>query len=179
MRRLPAAALALLVLGGAAACSDDDGGDDAASSSTTAAEVTTTTTTEAEVTTTTEAEATTTTAAEPVATTSTTEAPLDEGDGPAIPSDPAEYATALIRAWELGDAPVAEVFATDDAFNALFAFEGGGAPGVWQLVQCEGAAGSSYCTFNAGGDPSLVVRVLNELASQSAPDAVIEVTETG
>jgi hypothetical protein len=50
---------------------------------------------------------------------------------------------------------------------------------VWQLVGCEGAAGSSYCTFNAGGDPTLVVRVVNEVAAQSGPDAVIEVLEQG
>ena len=179
MRR--AAAIALLLLAGA--CSDDDGGDEAATTST-AEVVTTTTTTAAETTTTATpaVDATTTTAEvveEATTTTATTEPPLDEGDGPAIPSDPAEYATALIRAWELGDAPVAEVFATDDAFDQLFAFEGAGAPGVWQLVGCEGAAGSSYCTFDAGGDPTLVVRVLNEVASRSGPDAVVEVTEQG
>jgi hypothetical protein len=173
MRRLPAAALSLLLL--TAACSDDGGDEEAEATTTTGAEATSTTTDDG-TTSTTEAEATTTTVAPAVA---TTEPPLDEGDGPAIPSDPAEYATALIRAWELGDAPVAEVFATDDAFNQLFAFEGAGAPGVWQLVSCDGAAGSSYCTFNAGGDPTLVVRVLNEVAAQSGADAVIEVTEQG
>ena len=68
-----------------------------------------------------------------------------------------------------------EVFATDEAFDQLFAFEGVGTPGTWQLVACEGAAGSSFCTFTAGGDPTLTVRVLNELASQSSPDAVVEV----
>lgn len=177
MRRLPAAALSLLLL--TAACGDD-GDDEGAESTTTTAEASTTTAAGADATTsTTVAEATTTTAAPVPATTATTEPPLGEGDGPAIPSDPAEYATALIRAWELGDAPVAEVFATDDAFDQLFAFEGAGAPGVWQLVRCEGAAGSTYCTFNAGGDPTLVVRVSNELAAQSSPDAVTEVTEQG
>lgn len=177
MRRLPAAALALLLLVGAA-CSDDGGDEDADASSTTTTAVDETTTTAAEATTTTAVEATTTTAP-PAEPTTTTEAPLDEGDGPAIPSDPEAYATALIRAWELGDAPVAEVFATDDAFNQLFAFEGGGAPGVWQVTSCEGAAGSTYCTFSAGGSATLTVRVLNELAAQSSPDAVIEVIEQG
>jgi hypothetical protein len=176
MRRLPAAALSLLLL--TAACADD-GDDEGAEATTTTAEASTTTSEAAVTTSTTTGEATTTTAAPVPATTATTEPPLGEGDAPAIPSDPAEYATALIRAWELGDAPVAEVFATDDAFNQLFAFEGAGAPGVWQLVRCEGAAGSTYCTFNAGGDPTLVVRVVNELAAQSSPDAVTEVTETG
>jgi hypothetical protein len=159
-----------------AACSDD--GDGEADATTTTEAEATTTTTEAEVTTTTtSAEASTTTVA--AAATTTSEPPLDEGDGPAIPSDPEAYATALIRAWELGDAPVAEVFATDDAFNQLFAFEGGGAPGIWQVTSCEGAAGSTYCTFSAGGDATLTVRVLNELAARSSPDAVIEVIEQG
>jgi hypothetical protein len=46
-------------------------------------------------------------------------------------------------------------------------------------MQCEGAAGSSYCTFNAGGDPTIVVRVGNEAASQGAQHAVIEVQVQG
>ena len=170
------AALALTLLLLAGACSDDGDDEDAGATTTTVAEGTTTTS-NAETTTTAAVEATTTTAA--TAPTPTTEPPLDEGDGPAIPSDPEAYATALIRAWELGDAPVAEVFATDDAFNQLFAFEGGGAPGIWQVTFCEGAAGSTYCTFSAGGDATLTVRVVNELAAQSSPDAVTEVFEQG
>ena len=179
MRRLPAAAFALLLLSGVA-CSDDDGGETAEATTTTVVEATTTTTeAEAATTTTAEVEDPTTTVSAAPDPTAPTEPPLGEGDGPAIPSDPEAYATALIRAWELGDAPVAEVFATDDAFNQLFSFEGGGAPGIWQVTACEGAAGSSYCTFSAGGSATLTIRVLNELASQSAPDAVVEVIEQG
>ena len=138
MRRLPAAAFALLLLSGVA-CSDDDGGETAEATTTTVVEATTTTTeAEAATTTTAEVEDPTTTVSAAPDPTAPTEPPLGEGDGPAIPSDPEAYATALIRAWELGDAPVAEVFATDDAFNQLFSFEGGGAPGIWQVTACEG-----------------------------------------
>lgn len=94
------------------------------------------------------------------------------------PTEPDAYATALIEAWSTGDAATAEVLATDEAFDALFAFESGG-PGTWALDGCEGAAGSSYCTFRAGGDPTVVVRVLNEPASQGQPDAVTEVQVDG
>jgi hypothetical protein len=162
VRRTGTAVLGLaLVLG--AACSDDDGdGDDGVALEDVPG-----------------GETTTTTAAPSTTARPTTSTEPEETDGPAIPSDPAAYATLLIRAWEQFDAPTAELLATDEAFDTLFAFESGGPDAGWELVACEGAAGSSFCTFSAGGDPQVIVRVANETASQSGPDAVTEVRVEG
>ncbi len=147
----------LLVL--AVSCGDDGG------ESTTTTEASTSTSVVETTTSTTSAPATTTTV--PAATTTT--AP-DEG----IPTDPEAYAVAFVEAWEIGDQGRALELGTHAAVDTIFAYDSGGA-GTWSLVQCEGAAGSSYCTFNAGGDPTIVVRVGNEAASQGMPGAVTEV----
>ena len=139
----------------AGACGDDDD----ASTTTTTAEATTTT-----------LEATTTTI-EP--TTTTTEATTTTTEG-SLPTNAEDYATALIEAWERGDLDTASTLATADALDTLFSQEGGGA-GTWSLEMCEGAAGSTYCTFGAGGDPRVIVRVANEAASLGQPEAVTEV----
>jgi hypothetical protein len=68
------------------------------------------------------------------------------------------------------------VFGTQAAVDAIFAFEGGG---TWSVTSCEGAAGSTYCTFSAGGDPTVVVRVGNEAAAQGQHQAVTEVQVSG
>jgi hypothetical protein len=47
------------------------------------------------------------------------------------------------------------------------------------VTSCEGAAGSTYCTFTAGGDGTIVVRVGNEAAAQAQHQAVTEVQVTG
>jgi hypothetical protein len=85
---------------------------------------------------------------------------------------------AFVGAWEQGDQDRALELGTSAAVDTIFAYDSGGAGG-WSFVQCEGAAGSSYCTFNAGGDPTIVVRVGNEAASQGAPHAVTEVQVQG
>lgn len=156
--------LAVLVAGVAlvlAACGSD-GGDDG-TTTTTAAPTTTT----AAPTTTTAASATTTTGAVP--TTATTAAT-------GLPTDPEAYATAFVQAWSSGDQATALELGTQSAVDAIFAYEGGG---TWSLVSCEGAAGSSFCTFTAGGDPTVVVQVGNEAASQGQPQAVTSVQVSG
>jgi hypothetical protein len=96
----------------------------------------------------------------------------------ALSTDPAEYASALVRAWERGDETAAGLLATDGAVQVLFSREGGGA-GTWSLRGCEGAAGSSYCTFTAGGTPTVIVRVGNEAVSLGQPHAADEVRFEG
>ncbi len=150
----------LVVLG--AACGSD-GSDEA---TTTTAEATTTTTL-APATPTSAASVPTTAAP---ATTSTTVGAVE------LPTDPQAYATAFVEAWASGDQATALVLGTQSAVDAIFAFEGGG---TWTLVGCEGAAGSSFCTFNAGGDPTVVVQVGNEAASQGQQHAVTGVTVDG
>lgn len=161
-RRTAAAALAL-VLAVAAGCGDgDDAGDEPTTTSTPAG-----------------TSAPTTVPATVPATEPTVPGAGDgEGDGPGIPTDPAAYATALVEAWATGDTATARVLATQEAVDALFAYDPGG-PGLWQLEGCEGAAGSSYCTFRAGGDPTVVVRVGNEAAAHASPEAVTEVRVSG
>lgn len=156
MRRwFPVLVAGLLVV--AASCGDDDGGS-------------TTTTEEA---TSTSAVVTTTSTTSPVPAATTTP-PTTPTTGAALPTDPEAYAVAFVEAWASGDHDRALDLGTPGAVDAIFAYDSGG-PGLWSLVQCEGAAGSSYCTFNAGGDPTIVVRVGNEAASQGAPGAVTEV----
>ncbi len=156
---LLAVGLAGLVVVGAACGSD--GGD---GTTTTTAEATTTL---APATPTTAASVPTTAA--PATTTTTAGAVL-------IPTNPEDYATAFVFAWAAGDQATALVLGNQSAVDAIFAFEGGGS---WTLVGCEGAAGSSFCTFNAGGDPTIVVQVGNEAASQGQPHAVTGVTVDG
>jgi hypothetical protein len=84
----------------------------------------------------------------------------------------------LIKAWERGDRDAAATFATPDALETLFSREGGG-EGTWSLEDCDGAMGSTYCTFSAGGEPSVIVRVENEAVTIGEAQAVFEVTFEG
>lgn len=153
------AALALVLT----ACGSDGGDEDA------------TTTTTAEVTTTTAAPTTATTAAAPPTTAAPSPSTTTAGG---LPTDPTAYATAFVQAWEVGDQATALELGTQSAVDSIFAFESGGA-GAWSLTSCEGAAGSSFCTFTAGGDPTVVVQVGNDAASQGQPQAVTSVQVTG
>ena len=95
---------------------------------------------------------------------------------PTISMGPAPYATAFVEAWASGDRTTAELLGSPDAVDTIFSREGGGS---WVLSECEGAAGSSYCTFTAGGDPTVIVRVMNEAAQLAQPHAVAEVRFEG
>lgn len=121
---------------------------------------------------------TTTTAAPTTSTTTappTTAAPATSTTtAGGLPTDPDAYATAFVQAWEVGDQATALELGTQSAVDSIFAFESGGA-GSWSLETCEGAAGSSFCTFTAGGDPTVVVQVGNDAASQGQPQAVTSV----
>lgn len=93
-----------------------------------------------------------------------------------VPTGAEAYATAFVEAWSTGDRATAELLGTADAVDTVFSGEGGG---TWTLTGCEGAAGSSYCTFSAGGDPTVIVRVMNEAAQRAQPHAVGEVRFEG
>ena len=69
------------------------------------------------------------------------------------------------------------MLAVPAAVETLFSYEPAedGADPTWAIQVCEGAAGSSYRTVRAGGDPKIVVRVTNEAASQGEPHALTEV----
>jgi hypothetical protein len=110
---------------------------------------------------------------------STTEPASSDTTEPTIPASNAEeYVDALIAAWTSGDRDFAEELAVPTAVETLFSYEPAedGVEPTWAIEVCEGAAGSSYCTVGAGGDAKIVVRVMNEAASQGAEQAVTEVT---
>jgi hypothetical protein len=87
------------------------------------------------------ATATTTTTSSSTSTTSTTTEPA------AFPSDAAAYTGELVRAWGVGDRTEAARFASPSAVDALFAFADPGGP-RWDLQGvCEGAGGTTYCSY--------------------------------
>ena len=91
-----------------------------------------------------------------------------------FPTSSDNYAGALIEAWERGDRDTAARFAEPNALETLFSREGGGA-GSSLLVDCDGAMGSTYCTFNNADGSAVTLRVSNE-AVIAGPNAVVEVT---
>jgi hypothetical protein len=88
-----------------------------------------------------------------------------------IPGSARDYAAAFVTAWAQRDKPRAEQLATSTVVTTTFASS---VPTPPTLEGCEGAAGSSYCTYE-GDEYTMTVRVLNEMASQRQPHAVTEV----
>ncbi|MDQ1103351.1 hypothetical protein QE364_001627 [Nocardioides zeae] len=90
-----------------------------------------------------------------------------------LPTDAQEYAQALIDAWQAGDRAAAERLVRDpDEVDDLF--DEDDLTGDPVFAMCEGAAGSSYCTWNGTGY-DIVVRVANEAASAGQEGAISEV----
>jgi hypothetical protein len=85
------------------------------------------------------------------------------------PATPAEYATAIFAAWRGGDQAVVEDLADPTVAEVL----GGRAPEAadgWEGPQCEGAAGSTYCSW-VRPETQLVLQIANEAASHGEPHA--------
>jgi hypothetical protein len=97
--------------------------------------------------------------------------PVTPAENRPIPGNSQAYAQDFVTAWVRRDGARADQLAVQAAVRTAFAHRLADAP---SLQRCEGAAGSSYCTFNGPGY-SVIVRVLNDLASRSQPHAVIEV----
>jgi hypothetical protein len=90
------------------------------------------------------------------------------------PTDPSDYAGQLVQAWIDGATTRVALLATAGAAATLAAHDADRSAG-WQLPgHCEGAAGSSFCTFNAGSR-ALVVQVGNEAVSTGQPHAASQV----
>lgn len=175
LRRAAVAAAAVALALTLVACSSDDEPSAGTTTASTAGPSTTTTTAS-------------TTAASPtaapttaVATTEPSSSTTTAADG--LPTSPAAYATAMIQAWVAGDQAEASRYGTPDAVSTLFGLESGGEEGAppptWALDHCEGAAGSSYCSFTAGGSAGVTLRVGNEAVSQGQEHAVTEVRVDG
>lgn len=87
------------------------------------------------------------------------------------PTTPEDYAKGLYAAWRKGDKATADTLGTPDAVDALFAYE----PTDFTFQDCQGAAGSTICTFTAGVG-SIEMRVRN--ATGGEPVLVVEVKVT-
>ena len=89
-----------------------------------------------------------------------------------IPDNPQAYGQAFVTAWVGRDRARAARLGTATAVTTAFASTTRTAPA---FRTCDGAAGSSYCTWQ-GDEYTMTVRVLNERSSQRQDQAVIEVT---
>jgi hypothetical protein len=93
--------------------------------------------------------------------------------GGALPTNVEAYAELFVSHWVRGDRGGAEQLGTPEAVSAIFAAAETPAAAP-ALRDCEGAAGSSYCTFDGVGN-TLIVRLGNEAVQQGKLHAVIEV----
>jgi hypothetical protein len=119
----------------------DDGDTKAADTTTLAASTTSSTTTS------TTAAATTTLAP------TTTTLPY-----PAITDDPQTYAQYLFVAWQNNNQTNAANVASATAIQQMFA-QAYSASAGWQFANCDPAAGSLYCTWNAASGNKIVMQV--------------------
>ena len=88
-----------------------------------------------------------------------------------IPDAPQAYAQAFVAAWVDRDRARAARLATATAVETAFASTVTTAP---TFSRCEGAAGSTYCTWE-GDEYTMTVRVGNEMVAQRQEQAVREV----
>jgi hypothetical protein len=87
------------------------------------------------------------------------------------PNSPAGLAIAAFNAWVARDVTTLERLTSATAAQVLLAREA--KDNVWVGPTCEGAAGSTYCTWTAER-ARLVLRVGNEAASTGQTHAVVE-----
>ena len=92
-------------------------------------------------------------------------------DAPAIPRSAQDYGIAFVTAWVKGDRARVTQLGTESAVKDAFATRVDTAP---RFQRCEGAAGSSYCTW-VGDEYTVQLRILNETASLGQLHAVTEV----
>jgi len=141
---LAAAPLSLALL--LAACSGDDDSADSTTTTTTTTEATTSASSGSSSDTT--AGPSSETTAPPTETTTPPGAePASEAGSP-LPGDPQGWASELVRAWGAGDRERAAELATPEVVDQLFGHAAVGG-GDWDLLRCEGAAGTTYCTFTS------------------------------
>jgi hypothetical protein len=87
------------------------------------------------------------------------------------PDNPVDYAVATFIAWGNGDLDTLSELAAPPVAGFLAARAPDDAE--WESPECEGAAGSTYCTWSIPWT-QLTLRVANEAASQGEPHAVTE-----
>jgi len=121
----------------------DDGSSNAADTTTTTAAATTTSST------------TTSTTAAPTTTVAPTTTTLPY---PVITDDPQTYAQYLFVAWQNNNQGTAANVASSTAIQQMFA-QAYSASAGWQFANCDPAAGSLYCTWNASAGTKIVMQV--------------------
>ena len=95
------------------------------------------------------------------------------GDEEDLPTEPAAYADALVVAWGASEQGLVSRMATPEVVHIL---GDGGGPN-WEQTGAEGAAGSTYVTYeNSESGDVLTLRVDNATASEGADQAVVEAT---
>jgi len=93
--------------------------------------------------------------------------------GGALPTNVEAYAELFVSHWVRGDRGGAEQLGAPEAVSAIFAAAETPAAAP-ALRDCEGAGGSSYCTFDGVGY-TLIVRLGNQAVQQGELHAVIDV----
>lgn len=87
-----------------------------------------------------------------------------------LPRSPVAYATGAFEAWLRGDIRQLDRYAAGAVTDVLAARAPEATTG-WGTPACEGAAGSTYCTWSRA-EVTLTLRVANEAASAGRRDAV-------
>jgi hypothetical protein len=91
---------------------------------------------------------------------------------PTYPNDAKVYGQAAINAWVGGQSTRLGQLAASGAVSQFASIQGH--PDThWQYIQCDGAAGSSHCTFRNNNGDQLVLRLTNETLGK--PRALEEV----
>lgn len=131
------------------------------------------------------------TTSEPASPTSTASSPREspdasnDGDSPeasaseSIPTDPVDYADALVQAWGLGDEDRMSRLASDEVVDDLtgVAMPGGS---HWDQTGADAGAGSSFVSYtNTENGATVDLRVENETASAGEQHAVVEAKTGG
>ena len=99
------------------------------------------------------------------------------------PSTPEGYAQALYAAWKAGDRNAAAKVASPDAVNQIFQFAyqpiqtNAGPQDPYQFRGCEGAAGSTFCTWAGQDNAQIVEQVRNDTGG--LPILVVDVKRQG
>lgn len=83
---------------------------------------------------------------------------------------PERYASTAFAAWRRGDVATLDRYAAGAVVD-LLAARAPESAGGWGQPVCEGAAGSTYCTWSRS-ETQVTLRVANEAASQGLPGAV-------
>lgn len=94
-----------------------------------------------------------------------------------LPTNAADYAAAAFEAWTADDENMLARLLTEESLGTLRNITVD--PGAdWEFEGCEGASGSSYCTWT-GPDGSLSFRVGNRAAAAGEEQAITEALVAG